>query len=162
MTLSARISVGPELPRVLHVLAPGPFGGLESVVAMLAEGWAARGGDVGVALAVDPGSRVADTWSVLETAGVQVIRLPVPHRAYRKEWLLYGDTLRRWHPDIMHCHGYRPDILAGWAARALKVARVSTVHGFTGGDWKNRLYERLQIRVLARFEGVIAVSATDS
>ena len=140
------------------MLAPGPFGGLESVAAMLAEEWAARGGDVGVVLTLDTDRPVPDRWSALETAGVAVIRLPIGHRAYRKEWRLYRDTFRGWHPDIVHCHGYRPDILAGWAARSLGLARVSTVHGFTGGDWKNRLYERLQIRALARFDGVIAVS----
>lgn len=140
------------------MLAPGPFGGMESVVAMLAEEWAARGGDVGVALVLDTDCPVPDRWSALETAGVEVLRLPVAHRAYRQEWRLYRDSFHGWHPDIIHCHGYRPDILAGWAARALGLARVSTVHGFTGGDWKNRLYERLQIRALARFDGVIAVS----
>jgi glycosyltransferase involved in cell wall biosynthesis len=146
------------LPKVLHVLAPGRFGGLERVVGMLAQEWAARGANVGLALAVEIGHRVPDEWSSLETAGVQVIRLPVGHRAYGREWRLYRDTMRRWKPDIVHCHGYRPDVLAGWAARALGLPRVATVHGFTGGDWKNHLYERLQIRALARFDGVIAVS----
>jgi glycosyltransferase involved in cell wall biosynthesis len=149
---------GPDLPRVLHVLAPGPFGGLESVVAMLAEEWVARGGEVGLALVIDPGHPLADRWTALATAGVEVIPLPVPHRGYRREWHLYRETFRRWQPEIIHCHGYRPDILAGWAARTLRLPRVSTVHGFTGGDWKNRLYERLQIRALAGFDGVIAVS----
>lgn len=35
---------------------------------------------------------------------------------------------------------------------------VSTVHGFTGGDWKNRLYERVQVRALRRFDAVVVVS----
>jgi glycosyltransferase involved in cell wall biosynthesis len=158
MTASAPLSSGLELPRVLHVLAPGPFGGLESVVAMLAGEWAARGGAVGVVLAMDADSPVPDRWSALEPEGVAVLRLSIAHRAYHQEWRLYRDTFRRWRPEIVHCHGYRPDILAGWAARGCRLARVSTVHGFTGGDWKNRMYERLQIRALTRFDGVIAVS----
>jgi len=146
------------LPEVLHILAPGRFGGLERVVAMLAREWAARSARVGVALALEPGHRVPDDWSALETAGVQVIRLPVGHRAYGREWGVYRDTMRHWRPDIVHCHGYRPDLLAGWAARTLGLPRVSTVHGFTGGDWKNRLYERFQVWALTGFDGVIAVS----
>ncbi len=36
---------------------------------------------------------------------------------------------------------------------------MSTVHGFTGGGWKNRLFERLQRRAFRRFDAVVAVSS---
>jgi glycosyltransferase involved in cell wall biosynthesis len=146
------------LPRVLHLLAPGPFGGLESVVTALARGWAEQGGSVGVALAVEPGHPAQDDWVELEAAGVRVLRLRVAHRAYYREWRSYAGAMQEFAPDVVHCHGYRPDVLAGWAARGRGLPRVSTVHGFTGGGWKNRFYERLQLRALRRFEGVIAVS----
>jgi glycosyltransferase involved in cell wall biosynthesis len=61
-------------------------------------------------------------------------------------------------PCIAHTHGYRPDVQAGAAARAAGAPSVSTVHGFTGGDIKNRVYERLQRRALRRFSAVVAVS----
>ena len=44
------------------------------------------------------------------------------------------------------------------AARRAGVPTVTTVHGFTGGDWKNWIYERLQRRALRRFAAVVAVS----
>jgi len=140
------------------VLAPSLVGGLESVVKMLLQGWVARGGSAAVALALEPGEPVPAGWSDLESLGVRVLPLPIPHRSYLRERRLYADAIRDWKPDVVHCHGYRPDILAGWAAHGLGVARVSTVHGFTGVDWKNRLYETFQIRALAHFDGVIAVS----
>jgi glycosyltransferase involved in cell wall biosynthesis len=43
-------------------------------------------------------------------------------------------------------------------ARRLGVPTVTTVHGFTGGDWKNRFYERLQRRAYRKFNAVVAVS----
>jgi glycosyltransferase involved in cell wall biosynthesis len=61
-------------------------------------------------------------------------------------------------PDVVHTHGYRPDVLASGVARALRIPRVTTVHGFTGGDWKNRLYEFLQVRAFKRYQAVVAVS----
>lgn len=146
------------LPGVLHVLAPGAFGGLESVVTALAKGWAARGGRVGVALAVEEHFEAPDQWTTLEAHGVRIFRSPIPHRAYRREWRGYRDAIRSFNADVVHCHGYRPDLLAGWAALGLGIPRTSTVHGFTGGGRKNRLYEWLQLRALARFDGVIAVS----
>ena len=48
----------------------------------------------------------------------------------------------------------------GSVARRLGIATISTVHGFTGGDWKNRLYERLQEGALRRCDAVVAVAPT--
>jgi glycosyltransferase involved in cell wall biosynthesis len=59
---------------------------------------------------------------------------------------------------VVHTHGYVPDVLARFGAGRIPASLVSTVHGFTGGDWKNRLYERLQRRSLRRFDAVVAVS----
>jgi glycosyltransferase involved in cell wall biosynthesis len=58
---------------------------------------------------------------------------------------------------VVHTHGYRADVLAGRAV-GRRATRVATVHGFTGGDWKNRLYERLQIGSYRHYDAVIAVS----
>ncbi|MBK7349657.1 MAG: glycosyltransferase [Gemmatimonadales bacterium] len=146
------------LPRVLHALAPGPAGGLESVVQMHARGWVARGGEAAVALVLDEGADLPEPFGALAEAGVRVFCHPVPHRAYLREQAQYRSVLATWRPDVVHCHGYRADLIAGRAARTAGIARVSTVHGFTGGDWKNRLYERLQLRSFRRFSGVVAVS----
>ena len=43
-------------------------------------------------------------------------------------------------------------------ARRLGIPTVTTVHGFTGGDWKNRLYERMQRRAHRKFDAVVVVS----
>jgi glycosyltransferase involved in cell wall biosynthesis len=61
-------------------------------------------------------------------------------------------------PDVVHTHGYRPDVLASGVARGLGLATATTVHGFTGGDLKNRMYEWLQRRSFRRFGAVVAVS----
>jgi glycosyltransferase involved in cell wall biosynthesis len=145
-------------PRALHVLAPGPAGGLESVVRLLATGWARQGGPVGVALTLDTGSNIPEDFAALQGAGVELFVHHVPARGYLTERALHLETLRAFRPDVVHTHGYRADLLGGSAARLLGVPRVSTVHGFTGGDWKNRLYETLQLRTLRRFDAVVAVS----
>ncbi len=158
MAILAPLAATRGAPRVLHALAPGPAGGLESVVRMLAEEWARQGGEVGVALTLDAGCDVPEEFAALREAGVAVLVHEVKPRGYLRERALQLDTLRAFRPDIVHSHGYRADLLAGSAAGHLRVARVSTVHGFTGGDWKNRLYESLQLRFLRGFDAVIAVS----
>ena len=61
-------------------------------------------------------------------------------------------------PDVVHVHGTRVDVVEIGAIRRAGFRLVSTVHGFTGGDLKNRLYETLQRRALRRVDAAIAVS----
>ncbi|MFW6040030.1 MAG: glycosyltransferase, partial [Gemmatimonadota bacterium] len=50
------------------------------------------------------------------------------------------------------------DVVGARAARLAGVPRVATAHGFTGGGWKNRIYEMLQRRSYRSTRAVIAVS----
>lgn len=94
----------------------------------------------------------------LRERGVPVTALAFPERAYLRE----RRELRRWLAGapgaVVHTHGYRSDVLTIGVARSLGLPTVTTVHGFTGGGWKNRLYERLQRRAARRFHAVVAVS----
>lgn len=89
---------------------------------------------------------------------MDVERIVVPPRAYVKEYATLRRLIRSRRPDIVHTHGYRADLLAGAAARHEHVPWVSSVHGFTGGGRKNRLYEWLQVRAYRQAQGVVAVS----
>ena len=143
---------------ILHALAPGRVGGLESVVRLLASGQARRGHPVAAALVLDPGGEDHPLITPLTDAGVLVEPVVVPPRAYRAEWSALGGIIRRLGAKVVHTHGYRADVLAGAVARRAGVANATTVHGFTGGGRKNRLYEWLQIRSFRRMAAVVAVS----
>ncbi len=142
---------------IAHVVAPAPFGGLESVVQALAAGQASRGHRSYV-LAVDPAAREHPFVSSLRAAGVAVEPIQVGGRAYREERRRVAEFCRAHGIDVLHTHGYRPDVIDSPVARSLGIPRVSTVHGFTGNGWKNRLYEQLQVRAYRRFDAVIAVA----
>lgn len=143
---------------ILHVLAPGPTGGMESVVRLLARGLVEAGHEVHAHVIVDsdPLPEVVDH---LRAAGVGVHPSYVPGRRYGRERAETLRLIRTLAVDVVHCHGYRADVVDAGAARAEGVATVSTVHGFTGGGWKNAVYEWLQFRALRRMDRVIAVSA---
>src|SRR2546429_211481 len=64
----------------------------------------------------------------------------------------------RLRPTIVHTDGYRPDVVDASVARRRGIPTVTTVHGFTGGGWKNGLYERLQRRAFRRLDAVVAAS----
>ena len=147
-----------EVLSVAQVLACHPFGGAESVVRMLAAGLRERGHRLHVVAVLDPEPAPHPFETAVREAGIEVVSLRVPPRGYWRERRDLADLLRRIGPQVVHSHGYRADVQAGAVARRLGLPLVSTVHGFTGGDWKNLLYERLQERALRRFDSVVAVS----
>jgi L-malate glycosyltransferase len=148
----------PERLSVVHVLAPGEYGGLESVVRLMVTGQRRRGHEV---LVVPILSRwtLRPAWlATLADSGVPVEPIVAAPRAYLSQWRLLVELFRERRPSVVHTHGYHADVLAGHAARRARVTATATVHGFVGGDRKNRLYEMLQRWALRRFDAVMAVS----
>src|SRR5579862_9663588 len=142
---------------VLHVVAPGAVGGLESVVLALTSGQAAHGDRVHVAAVLD-GQR-PEKHTFLDALTVEHSVIGLPARSYGRERAAVADLCARLRPAVVHTHGYRTDVLDAGVARRLKIPTVTTVHGFTGiGGWKGGLYEYLQRRAFRRFDAVVAVS----
>lgn len=139
---------------ILHALAPAAVGGLEQVVRELAAGTAARGHSVHVAATVD----TLDHPFVACDVGGPMHPVVVPPRAYSAERRALIAAATACNAHVVHTHGYRSDIIAASAARHLGLPVVSTVHGFTGGTPRNRLYEYLQTLALRRHDTVVAVA----
>lgn len=98
-------------------------------------------------------------WDALkEVPGVHGVPLVLGGRQYLAERRALRKALQDFGADLLHTHGYRPDVLSAPVARALGMPTVTTVHGFTGGGRKNRFYEWLQRRSYRRFDAVVAVS----
>ena len=144
--------------KVLHVTAPAPVGGLERVVLGLTTGLKHAGHEPRVAAILDPGMAEPPLVRALERAGVPVHAVPVTGRSYGLERARIAEIVRAHGVEVMHTHGYHPDVVDGPVARRLRIPVFSTVHGFTGGGWRNRFYEWLQVRAYRRFDGIIAVS----
>jgi len=143
---------------VVHILAPGPVGGLERVLQQLACGQHARGMRVEVLAVLDADDDGATFFRPLEAAGVAVTPIRLAPRAYVAERRRLTALLRSRRPDLVHTHGYRADVQGRAAAARLRIPAVTTVHGFTGGGWRNRLYERLKLGSFRRFNAVVVVS----
>jgi len=145
--------------KVLHVLAPAPFGGLEQVVVSLAAAQQAERNTVHVAELVEVGAAESAVSSRLRSLGVDVHSIASRPRSYRLQFVALRRAVEDVKPDVIHTHGYVSDVLGAMIKSVDRGQRlVSTVHGFTGGDWKNRLYERLQRHAFKRFDAVVAVS----
>src|SRR2546430_12994194 len=143
---------------VLQVVAPADFGGLERVAHALAHGLHGLGHDVHVAIVLDVAAERHPFLTPLADCGIATLALELPMRAYWRERRAVAALCRRIRPDVIHTHGYRPDVVDASVARKLGIPAVTTVHGFTGGGWKNRCYEWLQRRAFRRCDAVVAVS----
>lgn len=144
--------------KVVHALAPAPYGGLESVVRQLAVGQAALDRCAGV-IALrgvdDPPSSMVEG---LRASGVRVAEVVTGSRAYGRQRAEVRALLADWGPEVLHCHGYHADVVLSGVAKRVGIKVVSTAHGFTRGGWRNRLYEWLQVWHFRKFSGVAAVS----
>ena len=143
---------------ILHIVAPGTVGGVESVVRLLAVEQCRTGCTARVAAIITDDVAEHPFLSALREGGVEVFATTLSGRAYLRERAWIGNLCRRIRPRVVHTHGYRADVLDAGVVRALGITTVTTVHGFTGGDWKNRIYERLQRAAFRRFDAVVAVS----
>lgn len=125
---------------------------------MLAAGHSRLGHRVHVAGAVDPGVREHSFLAALEAEGVSTSTIAVSGRGYLRERAAVRRLCEELRPDVVHTHGYRSDVADAGVARSLGIPTVTTVHGFTGGGRKNRLYEWLQVEAFRSFDAVVAVS----
>jgi glycosyltransferase involved in cell wall biosynthesis len=151
----ARVPISPLC--TVHVLAPGRHGGVENVVAMLAAGQKSSG--VHVVAVLPPGEELRHPFLLhLSAMEIPFTTVVVGRRSYLREYRALKTLFARLQPRVVHTHGYHADIVAGIAAKALSIPRVSTVHGFLGVPLRNQIYERLQLLALRKADAVIAVS----
>ncbi len=142
----------------MHLLAPAPVGGLETVVSTLAQAQSHAGHRVIVAPTIsNPGEGDGFLASLAETR-VEVFPLAVSGRGYLREQALIKRIISERHVTVVHTHGYRSDLVGGHAGKSSNVPIVTTVHGFTGGGMKNRTFEALQRLAFRRFDAVVVVS----
>lgn len=144
--------------RLMHVLAPAPAGGLESVVRSVAQGLAALGHRVVLGAVVEVNGDRHPFVVGARAVGIDVRVIEVPGRAYLRERRLVAALIEEFQPSVVHTHGYRPDLVDATVAVQRGIPIVTTIHGFTGGGVRNRLYEALQRHRIRNFDAVIAVS----
>jgi len=145
--------------KIVHLCAPAQFGGLETVIQTLGSRQHQRGHETMVVAVVEPDADPAPFLDPLKSVGVETRSIVLPARAYIREITRIRAALLAEPPDILHTHGYRPDLLHGWWARRAGIATVTTLHGFSMMGGVSSLLERLQRRVVGGFDAVVAVSS---
>lgn len=144
--------------RILHVLEPAIYGGLESVVQTLAGAQKVRGHIVHVLALVDAVGAEPAILADLRSIDVSFTAQGLGRRDYRARLHAIRETVHTFRPAVVHTHGYVADVLASMISHRIGAPLVTTVHGFTGGGIRNRIYEWVQCQAFRRFGAVVAVS----
>ena len=148
--------------RIVHVFEMGLIGGQFRVVESLAAAQSSVGLDPSVVVVLaSVSSRHHPMLDSMADAGVRVVRIPLSGgRAYFTERREVVARARALSADVVHTHGYRADVVDAPATHWAGFVTVCTLHGFTGGGLRNRLYERLQRMRARSLDGVVAVSTS--
>ncbi len=68
--------------------------------------------------------------------------------------------VKKYHIDILHCHGYKANFLGLISAKLCKTPAITTIHGWTQTNLKLKLYKLLDILIIRLFSKIIVVSKT--
>ncbi len=143
---------------ILHVVAPPEVGGQNQVAGGLAIGHRRRGHNVHVAAIVDADLLNHPWLASLAAEGVEVHFVRLPPRSYLRERRAIRALCEALHPDVVHTHADRPDVIDSPVARRLGIPTVTTIHGSSLLGGKTLIYEWFQRMTHRRFDAVVAVS----
>jgi glycosyltransferase involved in cell wall biosynthesis len=142
--------------RIVHVISTGGLYGAEQVLLELGAYQRNAGHEVSV-LALD-GAGADALVDAARGRGLGGVRLATRTGDPVKVGRALGAEVHRIAPDILHSHGYKPDILIAALRLTRTVACVATCHNAYTAGFKIGAYEWLDRRCFRRFHGVIAVS----
>jgi glycosyltransferase involved in cell wall biosynthesis len=146
--------------RILHLIHSEGVYGAELILLYLAREQQQRGHEPLVGSIRDPGTEqtpfeaLAHSWG-LPVVPIRIAPRPTPAVVRSLLW-----TVRELAPDVLHSHGYKPNILLGFLPRGLRGPMLTTLHGWTGARTFSALwlYERLDRLSLRRIDSVVVVA----
>ena len=146
--------------RILHLIHSEGVYGAELILLYLAREQQQRGHEPLVGSIRDPGTDQTPFEALAHSWGLPVVRIRVAPRPTPGVVRSLLRTIRGAAPDVLHSHGYKPNILLGSLPGRLRGPMLATLHGWTAARTFSALwlYERLDRLSLRRIESVVVVA----
>ena len=146
--------------RILHLIHSEGVYGAELILLYLAREQQQRGHEPFVGSIRDPGTHQSPFEAVARSWGLPVVPIRIAPRPTPGVVRSLLRTVREVAPDVLHSHGYKPNILLGFLPRRLRGPMLTTLHGWTGAPAFSALwlYERLDRLSLRRIDSVVVVT----
>jgi glycosyltransferase involved in cell wall biosynthesis len=146
--------------RILHLIHSEGVYGAELILLYLAREQQQRGHEPLVGSIRDPGTNQTPFEALAHSWGLPVVPVRIAPRPTPGVVRSLLRTVHEVAPDVLHSHGYKPNILLGLLPRRLRGPMLTTLHGWTGARAFSALwlYERLDRLSLRRIDSVVVVS----
>lgn len=144
-------------PRVLHIRSSSALLGAEQVVLELLKNSHQFGIDSSLLVLRDPSDAQTELYKAARGLGIDVSELECGATPSRSVFRKLRQACESNSIDVVHCHGYKEDILV-WLAR-IKLPKVATNHLWKRTNLKLWIYSLIDAFSLRSFEHVIAVSS---
>jgi glycosyltransferase involved in cell wall biosynthesis len=147
-----------ERIKILHLIAPHSIGGAERVLLTFFHNVDRKKIDL-VLGTFNKNQRDKDNFSrEAEKAGLPVESIHFKNPYDISQILDLYRIIKKHHPDIIHTHGYKTNILGLLIAKPLGIPIVTTVHGLYKDSTKIIPTLELSLKLLKYFHTIIAVS----
>src|SRR4029077_10735086 len=118
--------------RILHLIHSEGVYGAELILLYLAPGRQQSGHEPFVGSIRDPGTAQTAFEALAASWGLSVVPIRVAPRLTPGVVRSLLRTVRTVAPDVLHSHGYKPNILLGFLPRRVRGPMIATLHGWTG------------------------------
>jgi glycosyltransferase involved in cell wall biosynthesis len=145
--------------RILHLIHSEGIYGAESILLYLAREQQ-RAHEPIIGSIRDPGTAETPFEALARSWGLKVVPIRIAPRPTPAVIGALLHTVRSLAADVLHSHGYKPNILLGAVARRRRGPVLATLHGWTNVRRFSRmwLYERLDRLALPRLDAVVLVA----
>ena len=146
--------------RILHLIHSEGVYGAELILLYLAREQQRRGHEPFVGSIRDPGTDQTSFEALAHSWGLPVVPIRIAPRPTPGVVRSLLRIVRDVAPNVLHSHGYKPNILLGSLPRRLRGPMLATLHGWTGARRFSALwlYERLDQQSLRRIDSVVVVA----
>ncbi len=145
---------------VLHLISSGGYYGAENVVVSLAESLERINCRSVIGVFQNERQRNEELIRLYERRVLQVLQVACRGRLDWRTVRAIREEIASLKIDLVHTHGYKPDVYGFLASRTLGLPRVATCHLWTHDTAAVRMYEFLDAMFLRKFDAVVAVSET--
>jgi glycosyltransferase involved in cell wall biosynthesis len=91
-------------------------------------------------------------------SGVDYVEVTEKHSFDYAVWPALRRIVRERRIDVVHAHDYKTNFYAWLLGKYESVVPMTTLHGYTGHSWRERVYYAMDKRLVSRFPLVVAVS----
>jgi len=146
--------------RILHLIHSEGVYGAERILLYLAREQQQLGHEPIIGSIRDPGTEETPFEALARSRGVRVARIRIAPRPTPGVIRYLLQTVRTLTPDVLHSHGYKPNILLGPLPRRVRGPMLTTLHGWTAARALSALwlYEQLDRLSLRRIDTVVVVA----